>query len=49
MRAKHRFYQPRSILETQILKQISNLDVKDALANYRFLTIKYELLYRNYS
>ena len=48
MRAKHRFYQPRSILETKILKQISNLYVKDALANYRSLTIKYELLYRNY-
>ena len=44
MTSKHRFHQPRSVLESEILKRISNLDFVEKISKYNFLTTKYELL-----
>ena len=44
MTSKHKLQQPRSVLESEFLKRISNLDFIEKIAKYNFLTTKYELL-----
>ena len=43
MTSKHRFQQPRSVLESELLKRISNLDFVDKITKYNYLSSKYEL------
>ena len=45
MTSKHRFQQPRSVLESELLKRISNLDFLDKITKYNYLTTIYELFY----
>ena len=42
--AGHKFYQPRSILESKILKHIKNASYDDKIDKYTFLVHKYKLL-----
>ena len=44
MTSKHRFQQNRSVLESELLKRISNLDFVEKITKYNFLSSKYELL-----
>ena len=44
MKPKHRLQQPRSVLESKILKQINDLSYTELVEKYRFLLRKYELL-----
>ena len=43
MTSKHRFQQNRSVLESELLKRISNLDFVDKITKYNYLSSKYEL------
>ena len=43
MKRNHLLNQPRSILESKILKQIHNSDFSDKLSKYYFLSKKYDL------
>ena len=44
MKRNHLLCQPRRILESKLLKHISNSDLSDKIRNYKFLSTKYELL-----
>ena len=44
MKRKHRLQQPRSVLESRILKQINDLSYSELVEKYRFLSRKYELI-----
>ena len=44
MTPKYKPSQPRSILESKLLKNICNLPLNDKISKYNFLTTKYELL-----
>ena len=44
MTAKHRFQQPRRVLETKLLKHIKNASDDDKETKYNFLAREYELL-----
>ena len=44
MKRNHLLLQPRSILESRILKHIHNLDFTEKLTKYFYLSKKYELL-----
>ena len=43
MTSKHRFQQNRSVLESELIKRISNLDFVDKITKYNYLSSKYEL------
>ena len=43
MNSKHRFQQNRSVLESELLKRISNLDFADKITKYNYLSSKNEL------
>ena len=44
MKRKHRLQQPRSVLESRILKQINDLSYRELVEKYCFLSRKYELI-----
>ena len=44
MKSRHRLQQPRPVLESKILKHISNLSYTEAVGKYHFLVSKYKLL-----
>ena len=44
MKRKHRLQQPRSVLESRILKRINDLSYSELVEKYRFLSRKYELI-----
>ena len=43
MKPRYRLHQPRSILESKLLKNICNLSYIDKSSKFKFLAIKYEL------
>ena len=45
MTAKHRFQQPRSVLESKLLKHIKNASDDDKETKYYFLAREYKLLF----
>ena len=45
MTTKHRFQQPRRVLEFKLLKHIKNMSNADKMFKYSFLTLRYELLF----
>ena len=45
MTAKHRFQQPRRVLESKLLKHIKNASDDDKETKYNFLAREYELLF----
>ena len=45
MTAKHKFQQPRRVLESKLLKHIKNASYDDKINKYIFLTFEYELLF----
>ena len=45
MTAKHRFQQPRRVLESKLLKHIKNASDDDKETKYNFLACEYELLF----
>ena len=45
MFAKHRFQQPRRLLESKFLKHIKSASYDDKINKYNFLTLEYELLF----
>ena len=44
MKPCYQLQQPRRILESKLLKHISNSSLFDKISKYKFLSIKYELL-----
>ena len=42
---KHRFEQPRRVLESKLLKHIKNASYDDKIIKYNFLSLEYELLF----
>ena len=44
MTSRHRFQQPRRILESKLIKHIKNASEVDKVNTYRFLSIDYNLI-----
>ena len=44
MTSKHRFQQPKSVLELKLLKNICNLDFVEKITKHNFLSSKNEIL-----
>ena len=49
MTTKHRFQQPRRVLESKLLKHIKYMSNADKMFIYSFLTLRYELLFSQFS
>ena len=45
MTAKHRFQQPRRVLESKLLKHIKNASYDDKTNKYNFLTLENEVFF----
>ena len=43
MTPRHKLSQNRPVLESKLLKNISNLPLNDKISKYNFLTTKYEI------
>ena len=43
MTAKHRFHQPRRVLESKLMNHIKNMSYDDKMNKYTFLTLQYNL------
>ena len=45
MTVKHRFQQPRRVLESKFLKHVKNASYDDKINEYKFLTLEYDFLF----